>query len=192
MAINISVAQYLPISKANGPGLRSVIWVYGCDQKCDGCCNPHFQSFRKPETNIKELANQIIEDAKKNDIRGITFSGGEPLHQVHTRPIQELIELIIAKQNHLDIMAFTGYDNIPEWVKEYFDLLIAGPYIETMKWDRGVIASTNQKIIRYNKKFNDVNDNDLVNNQRIIEMYINNNGGITISGLANINIDNEI
>jgi anaerobic ribonucleoside-triphosphate reductase activating protein len=46
MTINrLQLAAYLPRSRANGPGLRSVVWVQGCLFRCPGCFNPDFLPF---------------------------------------------------------------------------------------------------------------------------------------------------
>lgn len=182
----IPIAQYLSCSKANGPGKRAVIWVYGCDRHCENCCNPLFQEFKDGNEDIQILSKKIIQDYYHYSLRGITFSGGEPLHPIHAKCIQEIIEKIRGEIN-IDIMAFSGYTDIEinfmKWVPNYFDLIIAGPYIDELKRHKGIIASENQKILRYNEKFNDVMDNNLLNDERIIETYINEKNNLIVTGL---------
>lgn len=188
--MELYMAQYLSCSKANGPGKRSVIWVQGCDKKCAKCCNKQFQEFYKTiPINIDELSNNIIKDYLKYSLRGITFSGGEPLHELHKQAIQKLIKTLKDKIN-IDIMAFSGYskEEIPDWAPNYFDMIISGPYMEELNNKTGIISSSNQEIIRYNNNFNDISDYELINNERIIEINIDEDKNIIVSGL--ISIDN--
>jgi anaerobic ribonucleoside-triphosphate reductase activating protein len=188
--MELYMAQYLPCSKANGPGKRSVVWVQGCDKRCINCCNEQFQEFYKINPiNIDELSNNIIKDYSKYSLRGITFSGGEPLHKLHKQAIQKLIKTLKDKIN-IDIMAFSGYsdEEIPDWSSDYFDMIISGPYIEKLNSKKGIISSSNQKIIRYNNKFDDISDNELINNERIIEINLDKDNNIIVSGL--ISVDN--
>ena len=40
--------NYLDIKRCNmvnGDGLRTVIWIAGCDRKCPGCFSPHTHDF---------------------------------------------------------------------------------------------------------------------------------------------------
>lgn len=63
----------------NGDGLRTVLWVSGCNHHCKNCQNP--QTWNKDSgipfdlDTIFEICNQL----DKSYISGITFSGGDPL-----------------------------------------------------------------------------------------------------------------
>lgn len=39
------IHSFVPASRANGPGLRAVVYVQGCSLKCHGCWNPDTHSF---------------------------------------------------------------------------------------------------------------------------------------------------
>jgi len=177
----VSLAQYLPYSFANGPGKRCVLWFQGCDKRCLNCCNPSFQEIKQPNIDLQTIQNQIIKDFNDSHLRGITFSGGEPLLNTNKESIQRLSEHI-KKYTDMDIMVFTGYESIPQWANDYIDLAIAGPYIDDLKHTKGLIASTNQKIVRFNHKFNDITDDDIINGERIVEAYYK-DGWFIISGL---------
>ena len=184
--IKISIAQYISCSISNGPGRRAVIWLYGCDKNCIDCCNPSFQKFIEPNTDISEFSSKINKDYDNLNLRGFTFSGGEPLHPLHADAVKQIITNIKTETN-ADIMAFSGYTQQEiqqmEWVTQYFDLIIAGPYIKELKNKTGILASNNQEILRFNDKFEDVNDYNLKNDKRIIETYIDNKGNIIVTGL---------
>jgi pyruvate-formate lyase-activating enzyme len=38
--MKIRVRAFEPASRANGPGLRAVVWFQGCTRACPGCFNP--------------------------------------------------------------------------------------------------------------------------------------------------------
>lgn len=64
----------------NGDGLRTVLWVAGCDHHCEGCHNPITWD---PKGGIEfggEAEFELVENLKKDYISGLTLSGGDPLH----------------------------------------------------------------------------------------------------------------
>ena len=80
--------DFLPRSRANGPGLRAVIWVQGCSLGCPGCFNPGAQSLMGGhEVAVGHLRERLL--AFGGDMEGLTVSGGEPLQQM--RPLLDLL-----------------------------------------------------------------------------------------------------
>ncbi|MEI7792612.1 MAG: pyruvate formate-lyase-activating protein [Candidatus Berkelbacteria bacterium] len=78
-----------------GPGIRYVLFVQGCNYKCLYCHNPDTQCLNK---NIEMSTEEIIAQVMKNvpffgTKGGITVSGGEPLLQA-----KELTELFTGLQ----------------------------------------------------------------------------------------------
>ena len=66
-------------SRANGPGLRSVVWFQGCTLGCSGCFNPGtHDSGGGYDTEVESLAEQLL---SAPNIEGISISGGEPFQQ---------------------------------------------------------------------------------------------------------------
>ena len=75
----LNLHEFIPRSRANGPGERAVVWVQGCPRKCPGCFNPATQAFVDRElVSVDELESQIL---AQEGIDGVTFSGGEPFAQ---------------------------------------------------------------------------------------------------------------
>lgn len=188
MVKNISVAQYIPLTNSsNGPGRRAVLWLQGCDKQCSNCCNPQFQPFQDNNTDLLCVSDQIQRDYFKYSLRGLTLTGGEPLYQAFA--VQQLVA-DLRQKIEIDIMAFSGYTaqeiSQMEWVPQYIDLIIAGPYIDSLEHNKGLIASTNQEIVRLNSKFDDVSDDELKYSNRIIETHIQDDK-VIITGLTSIN-----
>lgn len=158
----------------NGDGLRVVLWLSGCFHHCKNCQNP--QTWN-PESGIPfdELAKQeLFDELSKDYISGITFTGGDPLHENNLK-IVNLIYEIEEKFPEKTIWLYTGYtfDYLKEMYKTYSlsfcpwnewrvrwdiikmcDVLVDGEYIEeqrdiTLKW-RG---SKNQRVIDLKETF---------------------------------------
>ncbi len=146
----INLAGFLARSSVNGPGIRAVVWVQGCPIHCEGCFNPEFLPFTPAQqVTPSYLADMICAQAPVN---GVTFSGGEPFAQADA--LGELGELL-QHRGH-SIVTFTGFSpdlvlssTRPAWQRllAVTDLLIAGPYIPSMKCDTPWIGSSNQRII---------------------------------------------
>lgn len=178
--MKLPVAQYLSISRANGPGKRCVLWFQGCDKACPNCCNPSFQEFKEANVDVHTLAAKIRKDIWDLDLRGMTLSGGEPLHPNNKDGLILLLDLL--RKTPKDIFVFTGYETVPDWSEPYIDMAIAGPYIQSLDNPKGLVASSNQKICRFSNRFDDVLDDDLINGERIIEV-LNVCGKTVVSGL---------
>lgn len=144
----------------NGDGLRVVLWVSGCSHKCPGCQNPITWN---PDDGLEfdESAwNEIKDQLNKDYISGITFSGGDPLHENNVKEIKELISKIRSEFPDKTIWLYSGYtydylkeskealDKIRLEVVENCDVFCDGPFIEKLKdnnchW----VGSSNQNVI---------------------------------------------
>ena len=146
----INLAGFLARSSVNGPGIRSVVWVQGCPIHCEGCFNPQFLPFTHAlQVTPSTLADRIC---AQEPINGVTFSGGEPFSQADA--LGDLGERL--QRSGLSIVTFTGFtpervltSTRPAWQRllGVTDILIAGPYIPSLKCNTPWIGSSNQKII---------------------------------------------
>src|SRR3989338_421117 len=127
----LKLAAFLPQSRANGPGLRSVLWVQGCPMRCKGCFNPDFQPFAGGyEATVEEVIALLL---AQPDTEGVSFSGGEPFSQAAA--LAEVAEAVRAAGK--GVLIFTGQDAATLKVSRYpgvqrllaaADLIAAGPY----------------------------------------------------------------
>lgn len=103
--MNLRLHHFLPHSRANGPGVRGVIWVQGCSLGCPGCFNSETHAPNGGEmVDVDELVQWIV--ALGDSIAGITISGGEPLQQ---RPaVAELLRRV-KSETALSVILFTGF-----------------------------------------------------------------------------------
>ena len=77
-----SISKIETFGLVDGPGIRTVIFLNGCNLRCKYCHNP--ETWNKKENNYtqEELLKKILRNKSyfKNN-GGVTFSGGEPLLQ---------------------------------------------------------------------------------------------------------------
>ncbi len=120
----------------NGDGLRVVLWVAGCSHACPGCHNPVTWD---PEGGIPfdEAAKQeIFEELEKDYVSGITFSGGDPLHEANRAGVTALAREVREKYPQKTIWLYTGYTwgevkNLE--VVKYLDVMVDGRFEESKK-----------------------------------------------------------
>ncbi|NOJ56297.1 radical SAM protein [Myxococcus xanthus] len=99
----LRIAQRVPRTEAEGPGVRYALWVQGCPLRCPGCCNPEmFATERGTVETVEALAQAILATP---GIEGLTLLGGEPFSQ--PGPAAALCERVRAAG--LSIMVFTGH-----------------------------------------------------------------------------------
>ena len=94
----------------NGNGLRVVLWLSGCSHHCYNCQNP--QTWN-PDSGIPfdELAKQeIFNELSKDYISGITFSGGDPLHENNLDNVLKLVQEIRISYPEKTIWLYTGFE----------------------------------------------------------------------------------
>ena len=85
-----------------GPYRRFVIWVHGCCFDCEGCLAENTKNGAYTETNIKDLAQEIL----MSDTEGITISGGEPFLQA--KALFELVSLLKSIKD-IGVIIYSGF-----------------------------------------------------------------------------------
>ena len=110
------VSSIQTLGTLDGPGVRFVVFLQGCNLRCGFCHNPETQS---KNGGIEYTAESLIEKALRykeyfGRDGGITVSGGEPLLQADF--VKELF--ILAHNNGLNTCLDTSGNIINESVKE--------------------------------------------------------------------------
>lgn len=143
----LRVHAFMPRSRANGPGVRAVLWLQGCSQGCPGCFNPDTHPHDAGERwAVDELVGRVADLGA--GIEGLTVSGGEPLEQ--PRPLRALLERL-RRETSLSVILFTGFT----WaevtaaaemvdVLPFVDVLVAGRYERARHLARGLRGSENK------------------------------------------------
>jgi len=151
------VAGIVQDSIVDGPGLRFVVFVQGCDFQCEGCHNVH--TWDK-NSGFEMHIDDIMTRMRSNPLTdGLTLSGGEPFDQA-----ADCAGLAAAAREHgLNIWVYSGYlfEELLEKAKcdpgvqellRYSDVLVDGQYMIskrtlTRKW----CGSTNQRVLDVQK-----------------------------------------
>lgn len=127
--------QYHPIDVVNGPGTRCTLFVSGCVHQCKGCYNKGTWSLHSGHTYNEQLEQQIITDLNDMRIkrRGLSLSGGDPLHPQNLASILQLVKRVKTECVGKDIWLWTGYtlnelSDAQRQVIEYVDVLIDGKF----------------------------------------------------------------
>jgi len=97
----------LPASRANGPGLRAVVFLQGCSLGCEKCFNPHTHMFHGPEMTPEEVVDTLIHAHHQHAFEGVTFSGGEPMQQADS--LLALVQMLRTRIPGLSFGMFSGY-----------------------------------------------------------------------------------
>ena len=135
-------------SHVDGPGIRTVLFMQGCNLCCKGCQNKSTWDINKGiERDIDDL---VFELKKKVFNKKITISGGEPLFQ-----LEALIELVLKLKNEgFDITLYTGHvrDEVPQVLIDNVKYLKTGSFIESLKTTvKPFVGSSNQIFEEVNK-----------------------------------------
>jgi anaerobic ribonucleoside-triphosphate reductase activating protein len=146
-----------PRSRANGPGVRFVIWTQGCTLGCPGCFNPGTHPAGRPALAElpagagvwwpAELAAAAAAQAAQ--VEGVTLTGGEPLQQ--PAAVAAFCREIRACTG-LGIIVLSGYtraeieaDPARLAAVSGADLVIAGRYNRRLRLGTGLRGSANKE-----------------------------------------------
>jgi len=170
---HLNIAAMVNCTQALGPGTRAVVWVQGCPLNCRGCLAPNWIPFIAATSMTPD---QILERLDLDAITGLTFSGGEPMEQA--AGLAALARLARQKKD-FDLICFTGYrydrllkdppnTGVPELLAEV-DVLIDGPFIQSLNDSVGLRGSSNQRVIHLTSRLKEY---DLESNTRKVEIRV--------------------
>ena len=144
----------------NGVGLRVTLWLSGCNNKCKGCQNPQTWNANSGKRFNKSTKEELFSILSKEYISGITFSGGDPLHENNIIELNNLINEIKENFPNKNIWIYSGNtiddifneDSLRKEIIKKCDIFVDGKFIEELKdlslpW-RG---SANQRVIDVQK-----------------------------------------
>ena len=188
------VHGFVPVSHANGPGRRAVLWFQGCTLNCSGCWNPASHPFKGVSpTDVNDIVQRVIALYRAGDIEGLTFSGGEPMQQPSS--MLELIErLRETGASSLSFGMFTGYtlhelergrfftfedcpDKIATWelIRTHLDFAVMGRYNRLAPVALPLRSSRNQRLQLFTTRYQQSDFGD-----PIVEVSIGQDGATTV------------
>ena len=157
--MNYAEIKYCDV--ANGPGVRTSLFVSGCSHHCPGCFNEIAWDFNYGKPFTQDTIDSIIESLKPDYIQGLTLLGGEPFEYSNQKGLLPLVRQVREVLPQKDIWCFTGFlfdkdiiENMCKKWKEtnellsYIDVLVDGQFVEseknpTLEWK----GSSNQRVI---------------------------------------------
>jgi len=191
------VHGFVPVSRANGPGRRAVLWFQGCTLNCPGCWNQASHPFEGAPTDddASDIIRRVLALRHAGEIEGLTFSGGEPMQQASS--VLELIErLRDAGATSLSFGMFTGYTvgeldqgryftfkecpkktMVWQQIRDRLDFAVMGRYNRLAPSTQPLRSSRNQKLHLFTARYE---ESDFV--EQIVEVSIEENGAATITG----------
>ena len=151
--VKLNLAGIVNDSIVDGPGIRVCIFAQGCSHNCAGCHNPETHSFGTgKDYRVEELVSLI----KQNPlVKGVTFSGGDPLHPFNREEVFRLAKKIRKELPQKTIWLYTGYEwdeikDIPEIA--YMDVVCEGKFVEELLDNKKHwVGSTNQHVVDVKK-----------------------------------------
>lgn len=137
-------------TKTLGFGNRLALWTIGCPHQCQNCSNPELWAENpSKDIPIEDIVKIIAKH--KDELDGVTITGGEPFYQVG-----ELLTLLeeIDRLGIGDVLVYTGYtlSALKQMGVRYqkalthIGVLIDGTYDDDKNDNKGIRGSSNQKI----------------------------------------------
>ncbi|MBQ3004941.1 MAG: glycyl-radical enzyme activating protein [Clostridia bacterium] len=170
--LNISNIQHFSVG--DGDGIRTTVFLKGCNLRCPWCHNPETIPFEAVKLNYpkldkteicgkkmtaEEVFKEILEDKAfyEESGGGVTLSGGETMLQANA--VAELLKLIKEEEISVFIdtagcVPYSEFEKINTYVDTYlFDFKTASEekYAEIIKGDLSLVKENIRKLIKAHK-----------------------------------------
>ncbi len=143
----LQVIRVVDGTSVDGPGLRTSIYLAGCDHRCPGCHNP---STWPHDAGESVEIDDIVAHVAENDF-DVTLTGGDPLYQ--PAGVGELVGRL--KALGVNVWLYTGFTfedvmahpRLRRAVSDV-DVMVDGPFVEALRDETLLFrGSSNQRII---------------------------------------------
>ena len=193
---------FVPWSRANGPGLRAVIYFQGCSIGCEKCWNPGSHKFLGEGVSVLSVVRRVEEAGRSAALEGVTFSGGEPMQQAAA--LAELMSEIRNAVPGASLGMFTGYTedelaagryvtrprssaegrrNLWRIVRAQLDFAVMGRYEHTEPGVEPLRTSRNQRLVLFSSRYQ---EGDF--GPQLVEVSIEQGGRSVITGFPVLGI----
>lgn len=149
----------------DGPGLRTVVFLQGCPNRCQFCHNVDVAVIKGGTIySVEKLVNEVMKNkgywekySKENNTveGGVTFTGGEPLYQSNF--LLETAKVLKEKGVHVvvDSSAFADFVEI-EKLSPYVDMwMISVKHMDNEK-HKELVGNPNEGILENIKKLDEI------------------------------------
>ena len=146
---------------ADGPGVRTTLFVSGCSHHCPGCFQPETWDFDFGKPYTAETEEEILSSLAPDYVDGLTLLGGEPMEKVNQRALLPLVKKVRETYPNKDIWCYTGYTletdllapsrarcEVTDELLSLIDVLVDGEFVEAQR-DLTLLfrGSRNQRLI---------------------------------------------
>ncbi|WP_058271022.1 anaerobic ribonucleoside-triphosphate reductase activating protein [Olsenella massiliensis] len=120
--MNVSAIKTCDI--ANGPGVRSSLFVSGCRRHCPFCFNQQAADFGAGRPFDAAAQEELMESLSPAYVDGITILGGEPMEVENQGPLADFLELVRRRQPDKGVWLYSGFT----WEELTGAAPVAAPY----------------------------------------------------------------
>lgn len=146
---------------ADGPGVRTTLFVSGCTHHCPGCFQPETWAFDYGQPFTAETEAEILASLAPDYVDGLTLLGGEPMEPESQRALLPFLRRVREAYPDKDVWCYTGYTlerdllspgrarcEVTDEFLENIDVLVDGEFILAEK-DITLLfrGSRNQRLI---------------------------------------------
>lgn len=147
----------------NGTGFRTVLFVSGCNHKCDGCYNKDTWNPRNGEPFTDDAMNTLMSMLSDPLIDGLTLTGGDPLYKDNLVTVLNIVTTVKTKFPNKTIWLWSGFtyddalqDPIKKEILSFVDVFVDGRYEKNNKTKKPFRGSDNQNLIRLKENSIDI------------------------------------
>ena len=146
---------------ADGPGVRTTLFVSGCTHHCPGCFQPETWAFDYGRPFTAETEAELLASLAPDYVDGLTLLGGEPMEPDNQRALLPFLCRVREAYPGKDIWCYTGYTlerdllspsrarcEVTDQMLSLIDVLVDGEFIQAEK-DITLLfrGSRNQRLI---------------------------------------------
>jgi len=142
--MNYANIKYYDI--ANGPGVRTSLFVSGCTHHCPNCFNSVAWDFAYGQPFTKDVEDELLDSLRPDYITGLTLLGGEPMEVANQQALLPFLQRMRQELPDKTIWCYSGYTweeltgkepgrcqcEITRQVLGLLDVLVDGRYVEAL------------------------------------------------------------
>lgn len=143
--MNYGNIKFLDI--ADGPGIRTSLFVSGCNHHCKGCFQPETWDFSFGKEFTSETEQTIIDSLRPAHVNGLTVLGGEPFEPQNQRVLVGFLKRVREIYPDLSIWTYSGFTweelkgkvparcrcEVTDEMLSYIDILVDGRFVESKR-----------------------------------------------------------
>ncbi len=129
---------------ANGPGVRTSLFVSGCTHHCKNCFNREAWDFAFGAPFDEGVQQRILDECRPGYITGLTLLGGEPMEPVNQRALLQFVRRFRATYPTKTVWCYSGYTweqltgdsrarcEVTDDLLREIDVLVDGPFVQAL------------------------------------------------------------